>query len=54
VGLLSGGKQPAIIGLVWMAEQYSVRSTPGHSFTYGTENFTQHGVDYSPVIDLFQ
>ena len=23
-----------------------VRSTPGHSFTYGNENFSNHGVDY--------
>ena len=45
---------PATIGLVWTAEQYSVRSTPGHSFTYGNENFSNHGVDYSSVIDLFQ
>ena len=33
--------------LVWTAEQYSVRSTPGHSFTYGIEIFSHHGVDFS-------
>ena len=39
------GRQTCIPTESLYVEQYSVRSTPGHSFTYGNENFSHHGVE---------